>query len=90
MSGLAGVSIAGLSGGGLAGYLAIQNELSSVISDNGMALTGAASLLNTTGDVGLGVATLNKIGSSSVQLAAATNMAGYVNRAAVNAASELL
>jgi len=90
MSGLAGVSVVGLSGGGLAGYSAMQNELTSVISDSGAGLIGATSRLNTTGDVSFGVAALNQINSSSAQLAAAMNMAGYVNRATVNVASELL
>jgi hypothetical protein len=90
MSGLAGVSVAGLSGGGLAGYSAMQNELTSVISDSGAGLIGTTSRLNTTGDVSSGVAALSQINSSSAQLAAAMNMVGYVNRAAVNVASELL
>lgn len=90
MSGQAGVSVAGLSTTSLVGYSAVQNELSSLTSSDGLTLISAVSVMDNANDTNVGIAAFGQIESTSAQLAAATNMTGYVNRAAVNVASELV
>jgi len=89
LSGQAGVSLDGLSAASLAGFAGVQGLLASVTASSGAALNTGTAALNGAPDAGAGVAAINGLGTSSSQLAAASAMTGYVNRAASNLTSEL-
>jgi len=89
LSGQAGVSLDGLSAASLAGFAGVQGLLASVTGSSGAALNTGAAALNSAPDAGAGVAAISGLGTSSSQLAAASAMTGYVNRAASNLTSEL-
>jgi hypothetical protein len=89
LSGQAGVSLQGVSATSLAGFAAVQGVLGLGISASGASLNNAVSSLNAAAAPGAGVAALNQLAASSGQLAGATQMQGYVNRAAVNLGTSL-
>jgi hypothetical protein len=90
LSGQAGLSLDGLSSTSLAGFSSAQNLVSNDISAGGSALSSTVSALNGAMDAVSGVAAVNQLSETSSQLAALTGMTGYINRAAVNAVSEVL
>jgi hypothetical protein len=84
LSGQAGVSLQGITAESLAGFAAVQGALSVGIGSMGASLSAAASTLNGAVTPDAGVAALGRLGGVSGQLAGATAMQGYVNRAATN------
>lgn len=88
LGGQAGVSLGGLSAMSLTGLSVAQSALSGAIGSSGFAINSAALALNGAADVGAGVNAIGQLSAASSQLAALTNMRGYVNRAAENFASE--
>ena len=90
LSGQAGVSLQGISATSLTGLAVVQGLLGVGVSSMGSSLGVAASSLNGAVTADAGVAALGSLGAVSGQLAGATAMQGYVNRAAVNLGASLL
>ncbi len=89
LSGQAGTSMQGISATSLAGFAAVQSVLSAGISSMGLSMNAASSALNGAATPDVGVAAVGQLGAVSGQLAGATAMQGYVNRAGVNLGSLL-
>jgi hypothetical protein len=90
LSGQAGISLLGISATSLTGFAAVQGLLGTGISTMGASLGAAASALGGAVTAEAGVSALGSLGAVSGQLAGATAMQGYVNRAAVNLGASLL
>lgn len=84
LSAQAGISLLGLGTGSAAGYAAVQGQVDAVMTGSGAAVSNAAGALDAAGDAGTGAGILNGLNAGAAQLAAAANMRGYVNRAAIN------
>jgi hypothetical protein len=80
----AGVSLLGLGTDSAMGYAAAQGQIDTVLMSSGMAVNSSGTVLDAADDAGNGASILNRLSSATAQLAAAANMRGYVNRAAVN------
>jgi hypothetical protein len=89
LSGQAGISLDGISAASLAGFAGVQGVLTSVMGSSGAAVVTGAAQVNGAADAGAGVAAISGLGGASAQLAGASAMTGYVNRAASNLAGEL-
>jgi uncharacterized protein YciI len=89
LSGQAGISLSGLSATSLAGFSTVQGLLGAAVGTSGVGLLSGTATLNGASDAQTGVAAINTLTGNSGQLAALTNMSGYVNRAATNLASEV-
>jgi len=89
LSGQAGTSLLGITATSLAGFGAVQGALTAGIGALGLSMNGASSVLNGAVTPDVGVAALGRLGAVTGQLAGATAMQGYVNRAAVNLGSLL-
>lgn len=90
LSGQAGVSLDGISAGGIAGVTAVQSALQGVVGTQGGALNGAAAQVNGAADAQGGVMAIAQLNVASSTLAAAAAVSGYVGRAAANLAGTLL
>lgn len=80
----AGISLLGLGASSAVGYVTAQEQVDTTVMSSGVAVNSAGAALDTAGNAGTGVSILNGLSTAAAQLAAAVNMRGYVNRAAVN------
>ncbi|MBB5373639.1 hypothetical protein [Acidocella aromatica] len=80
----AGISMLGLGLGSAVGYEAARGQVDAVMTSSGAAVRNAGTALDTVADAGAGAGILNGLSAGTAQLAAAANMRGYLNRAAVN------
>jgi uncharacterized protein YciI len=88
--GLSGLSTGVLGSTTATGLAAAQTQIAAAISTTGSALGNNMAALNTAPDAVTGVQAVNQITSNSAQLAGLAAMSGYVNRAAMNLADELV
>ena len=89
LSGQAGTSMQGISATSLAGFAAVQGVLTAGINSMGLSMNASSSALNGAATPDVGIAAVGQLRAVSGQLAGATAMQGYVNRAAVNLGSLL-
>jgi hypothetical protein len=87
LSGQAGTSLQGISATSLVGFAAVQGALAAGIGSMGLSMNEASASLNGAVTPDTGVAAVGQLGAVSGQLAGATAMQGYVNRASVNLGS---
>lgn len=90
LSGLAGVSLQGISAASLAGFGAVQGALGASMGAAGGILNDAAAALSGAVTPQGGVAAVGQLAAVSGQLAGAAGMQGYVSRAAMNLGGSLL
>jgi hypothetical protein len=90
LSDQAGVSIAGLSAASLTGFSVVQAGIAAGLASGGIALNSGVLAVNGASDPVSGAGGIGQLMSASSQMAALSNMSGYINRAAVNAAGALI
>jgi hypothetical protein len=90
LSGQAGVSVASVTAGSLAGFSALQGVLSATMAASGRALLTDVAALGAASDPAAGVAAVGRVSAACSQLAGLGAMTGYVGRAAVNIGNELV